>query len=79
MESKSLLINIKSKDNLKQIFLYSYYDFKSVLKLIKYNKSLQNKLDINIKNYNVNYKYQKKIERNGGFIIILSLSNIFYK
>ena len=79
MESKSLLINIKSKDNLKQIFLYSYFDFKSVLKLIKYNKSLQNKLDINIKNYNVNYKYQKKIERNGGFFIILSLSNIFNK
>ena len=79
MESKSLLINIKSKDNLKQIFLYSYFDFKSVLKLIKYNKSLQNKLDINIKNYNINYKYQKKIERNGGFFIILSLSNIFNK
>jgi len=69
MESKSLLINIKSKDNLKQIFLYSYYDFKSVLKLIKYNKSLQNKLDINIKNYNVNYKYKKQLKEMEDFLL----------
>ena len=79
MKSKPLLNNIKSKDNLKQIFLFSYFDFNSALKFIKYNKSLQNKLDINIKNYNFNYKYKKKIEKNQGFFIILSFANIFNK
>ena len=78
MESKFFLNNIKSKYNLKQVFLYSYFDFKSVLKLIKYNKSLQKKLGINIKDCYCNYKYQKQFEKNE-FSIILSLSNIIIK
>ena len=78
MESKSFLNKIKSKYNLKQVFLYSYFDFKSVLKLIKYNKSLQKELDINIKDYYCNYKFKKTFDKNE-FSIILSLSNIFIK
>jgi len=80
MESKCHLNNINAKDNLKQIFLYSYLDIQSVFRLIKYNKSLQKKLDIDIKNYycNDDYKYSKKFEKNG-FNIILSVPNIIIK
>ena len=76
MESKSSLNNIKSKHILKQVFLYSYFDFKSVLKLIKYNKSLQKKLNTNIKNQFLNYKYKNKIIKKNEFMNIFSLPNI---
>ena len=45
----SKLINIKSKYIIKIIF--SYLDEKVKLKTIKYNKKLQKKMNINLKNY----------------------------
>ena len=79
MESKSSLNNIKSKHILKQVFLYSYFEYKSVLKLIKYNKSLQKKLNTNIKNQFLNYKYKNKIIKKNEFMNIFSLPNIIVK
>lgn len=49
LKKNNLLSNITCKYNLKSIFSYLKYDY--VLKLIKNNKSLQNKLGINIDNY----------------------------
>ena len=44
-------------DNIKSIFfsriIFSYLEEKIKLKVIKYNKKLQNKIDINL----INYKY----------------------
>ena len=63
MEKKPSLLNqLKSKYILQDILSLAYGDIKSVLKLIKYNKNLINKLDINIKDY-YNYKYKKKIQK----------------
>ena len=76
MESESFLNNIRSKHILKQVF--SYIDFKSFSSLIKYNKSLQKKLDINFKNYYFNNIYAKRFETNG-FNYILNLPNIIIK
>ena len=76
MESESFLNNIRSKHILKQVF--SYIDFKSFSSLIKYNKSLQKKLDINFKKYYFNNIYKKRFETNG-FNIILNLPNIIIK
>ena len=58
MEKSSLLHKIKSKYILQEIFCLAYEEMKSVLKLVKYNKSLLNKLEINIKE-----KYKYKIEK----------------
>ena len=44
-----MLKNIKSSYFIKIIFLY--FDEKRKLKLLKYNKALQNNIDININNY----------------------------
>ena len=76
MEPESSLDNISSKHILKQV--YSYLDFKSFSGLIKYNKSLQKKFDINLKKYYLNNKYEKRFEKNG-FNIILTLPNIIIK
>ena len=54
MKKESLLDQIKSKYILQKILCLAYGEMKSVLKLVKYNKSLSNRLDINIKE---NYKY----------------------
>ena len=63
MEKKPSLLNqLKSKYILQNILLFAYGDIKSVLKLIKYNKNLINRIDINIKDY-YNYKYKKKIQK----------------
>ncbi len=47
--NNNILLNITSEYNLKQIFSYIKYDY--ILKLIKKNKSLQNKLGISKENY----------------------------
>ena len=61
MEKKpSLLDQLKSKYMLQKIILLAYRDIKSVLKLIKYNKNLINRLDINIKYY-YNYKFRMEL------------------
>ena len=44
-----MLLNIKSKYFMK--FLFDNIEEKNKLKLIKYNKSLQNTIDINLNNY----------------------------
>ena len=63
MEKKPSLLNqLKSKYILQDILSLAYGDIKSVLKLIKYNKNLINRIDINIKDY-YNYKYKVKIEK----------------
>jgi len=51
------LINIKNKYILKQIF--DNLEQKQLLKIIKYNKNLQEKLDIGINNYK---KFHEEIE-----------------
>ena len=58
----SLLSKIKSKYILKDLLSLAYYDINSIIKLVKYNKSLLNKLDINIKTIDKlnNYKLQTK-------------------
>ena len=61
-ESSSLLAQIKSEDILKLVLCLAYGEMKPVLKLVKYNKSLLNKLDINLKE-DYNYKFEKKIEK----------------
>ena len=60
MKERSYLLNkIKSKFILQKILSMAFKDIKSVLELIKYNKSLNNKLGINIKDY---YEYNSKIK-----------------
>ncbi len=49
MEENKLLNIIRAKNNLKTIFSYTDYNF--ILRLIKYNKSFQNKLGISLQNY----------------------------
>lgn len=54
--SKKTILNITSKYDLKKIF--SYVDFSKTLNIIKYNKSLQGKIDISLKNYNLDFEYR---------------------
>ena len=81
MEKKTSLLNqIKSKYILQKILSVGYGDIKSILKLLKYNKNLINKLDINIKDY-YNYKFKTKIKKNIGccfsFIMISHIVLVF--
>jgi len=65
MEKKSNLLNlIKSKYILQNLLICAYGDIKSALKLIKYNKILLNRININIKDF-YNYKFKNIIEKNG--------------
>ena len=50
IKNNNLLLNISSKYELINIFSYLNYDY--ILKLIRYNKLIQNKIGINKKNYN---------------------------
>ena len=79
MEEKSisLLDKIKSKYILKKILCLAYEDMKPVLKLVKYNKSLLNKLDINIKE-NYIYEIKRKIERNQIKVCFFGLNLAIY-
>ena len=72
----SLLNKIKSKYILKYLLCFAYTDIDSVLKLIKYNKKLLNKLNINIKNY-YKYKTTRKLEKHGFFTHFLLVYDIF--
>ena len=62
MSNESLLYKIKSKYILKDLLSLAYDDINSVIRFIKYNKSLLNKLDININAINKlnNYKIETK-------------------
>ena len=64
-ENKTNILKINNDYNLKLIF--SYLDYQYILKLIKINKKLQNKLGIKLENYKnkPNYpKFQEKIIEN---------------
>ena len=64
MENKlSLLNKIKAKFILKYILSLAYENFSSVFNLVKYNKSLMNKLDINLKNMKYVYKSFSEIKK----------------
>ena len=73
-----MLKRIESKYVIQNILLISYSDMKSVLQLIKHNKYLLNKLDININEY-YKYKIQMKIEKKVvlQFIFHLSFQIVF--
>lgn len=60
MSKNEIIFNISSDYSLKSIF--SYIRYKNLLKIIKYNKSLQRKLDIELKNYQTfsNFQYIKR-------------------
>ena len=78
MEKKSTLFKkLKSAFILQNILSFSYGDIKSVLKLIKYNKYLLTKLDINIKDY-YNYKLKIKIEKCSLGIAVLLIFHIIF-
>ena len=57
--SLSLVDQIKSKNIFQEVLCLAYEETKSVIKLVKYNKSLLKRLNINIKK---NYEYKIKTE-----------------
>ena len=54
VDDKGSIFKITSNYCLKSIL--SYIDYSTVLKLVKYNKCFQKKLDINIKDYSLDYE-----------------------
>ncbi len=58
-----MLTNVKSIFFIK--YLFSFVDEARTLEIIKYNKSLQNILNINIINYKIKSKYYIIFEANG--------------
>ena len=56
----SYLLNIKSKYILKLIF--DHFEQKKVFKLINYNKGIQNRMEIGLKDYKFEFMYTIKIE-----------------
>ena len=50
-KEQSILNKIKSKYILQKIFTFAFYDTDSIFKLVKYNKNLTKRLDLNIKKY----------------------------
>ena len=58
-KSHSLLNQIKSNYILEKIFSFAFIDIKSTIKLIKYNKNLFKRLNINIKD---SFEYETKTE-----------------
>ena len=73
-DHSSLLDRIKSKYIFRKIISFAFKDVNSLLKLIRCNKNLTNKLEINIKDY-YNYKVKRKIEKEG---LELFSSDIFF-
>lgn len=63
--NEELLLKISNKYVLKDIFRNLKYNH--VLKLIKYNKKLQQILNVDIKSYNLDYNYYKKEINNNTF------------
>ena len=59
--TSSLLNRVKSKYILQNILSLAYKDIKSVIKLIKYNKSMMSIFNIILKNFDENCKYERTI------------------
>ena len=57
----SLLSKIKSKHILQDILSLAFGDIKSVIKFIKHDKSLLNRIDINVKTIQKLYDYDYKL------------------
>lgn len=54
--NNNIILKIKSNYNIKLVF--SYIEYNRIIKLIKYNKAIQNKVEIKlIKNYTLEKKY----------------------
>ena len=76
IEVPCLLSKIESKYILSDILSFAFPDFKNTLKFIRYNKSLINKLKIDINDY-YKYEYKREINKetyeffNLNFIILL--------
>ena len=58
MKDNAPIFSITSSYCLKTIL--SYIDYSTTLKLVKYNKHLQNKIDINIKDYSLDYELKEE-------------------
>ena len=73
----SLLSQIKSKYILQKIFSLTFGEIKTVFKFVKYNKTLINKLELNIKDH---YKFEteKKVYV-GEFITFYFISNLVWE
>ena len=81
MSKNEIIFNVSSDYSLKTIF--SYIQYNNLLKIIKYNKSLQSKLEISPKNYQTitNYQYlRRKITRthNPGENECVEMGKIFF-
>ena len=62
------IFKVNSNYSLKSIL--SYIEYNTVLKLVKYNKSFQKRIDINIKDYSLDYDLiKKKIEFTGIYFL----------
>ena len=59
MQNKPIILNIHNINIIKLVF--SYLDYQYILKLIKYNKTLQNKLEIKLDNFKNNSNNPKYI------------------
>ena len=77
----SLLSKIKSKYILQDILSLAFGDIKSVIKFTKYNKSLLNRIDINIKTIHKLYDYKLENKINSKYpkflkIMLLNLQEV---
>ena len=75
LNKESLLNKIESKYILRKIFSFEYCDMKSVFKIIKYNKKLLNKLDLNIE---AHYNYKCKIQKRKNYLVKLFIILFYY-
>ena len=57
MKNKADISSIKSEYNLKEIF--AYLDYSHILKLLKNNKNLQNRLGLTLDNYKNKFETKK--------------------
>ena len=68
---------IKSEYSLKSVL--SYIEYNTVLKLVKYNKCLQKKIDISIKDYSLDYEPETKKEESYREFNLLKMVDVVYK
>ena len=76
MKEDGPIFKIASTYCLKAIL--SYIEYNTILKLVKYNKCLQKKLDISIKDYSLDYEIEKKKDTKTNYFDITDCY-VFYK